>query len=296
MSGAEDCRWDAPVVLLLATCSNAHAYLCVAENDLAGHGGEDPPPIGQLSRFDIDAPNGSQNMEDPVWISASDGSGVFVSLFHSGQIVRYDITSGKPTVIATNLSCPEGVVIDWNGKAPYKGSLYVNENPIGNECKQDPAHMRPAATLTRIDMGNASQHINVTGLFSPHGLAPSADSESMYVCEWGLHQLSRVTLSTGEKTRVAPLRSPSGCAIDGAGYAYAVEQGDPGALVRIRLSDGSKTTLIDDLAGPNGVAVGDGYAYATERAKNAIRRVKVEGGQSEVFAKGLKSPFGLAMC
>ena len=145
------------------------------------------------------------------------------------------------------------------------------------------------------------RHVNVTGLFAPHGLAPSVDAEVVYVCEWGLHQLTRVNVSTGAKSRVAPLHSPSGCAIDessgsSSSYAYAVEQGDPGALVRIDLSSGAKLTLIDDLAEPNGVAVCGGYAYATERRKNAVRRVPVAGGKSEVFATGLKSPFGLSAC
>ena len=59
---------------------------------------------------------------------------------------------------------------------------------------------------------------------------------------------------------------------------------------------GKKSVVLDGLAEPNGVAVGGGYAFVTERRKNRVRRVRLSDGKDEVFASGLNSPFGLAVC
>jgi len=137
---------------------------------------------------------------------------------------------------------------------------------------------------------------SVAELSSPHGLAIEQTTGAAYVCEWGEHQLTKVDLATGAKSRVAALASPSGCAV-GGGYAFAIEQGDPdGQLVRISLSTGAKAVLAEGLAGPMGVAVGGGYVYVGERHKNRVHRAPVTGGGVEVFADGFDSPIGLAVC
>jgi len=222
--------------------------------------------------------------EDPVWVAVQDGF-AYVGLFHAGKIVQVDLGKGTTNTVATGLSCPEGVGLNTN-------YLYVVENPVGNECRQD--HRKAAAQLTRINITSGEQ-TKVAPLKSPHGM--DVDGSNAYICEWGEHQLTRVDLESGQKVRVAGLESPSGCAV-GGGYAYAIEQGDPGELVKISLSSGAKTTLINDLHGPMGVAVdvSAGVVYAGERGANQVRRVPIAGGASDVLIKSLNSNIGIAMC
>jgi sugar lactone lactonase YvrE len=170
----------------------AVADLLVAENNIApwpaGHG-EDPPPTGSLVRVDA---NGTRHLVatglvDPVWVASSaDGEQAYVGLFHSGEVVRVSLRDGIVTTVATGLSCPEGVAL---GQGDDQGSLYVVENPVGDEC-QSTFPLKQEAQLTRIDLHSATgAQTRIAGLRSstggteggPHGLAVAGGAA--FVCE-----------------------------------------------------------------------------------------------------------------
>lgn len=51
--------------------------LCVAENDVTGKGGEDPPPLGDLVRVNASGTARrivAKGLQDPVWVVASSDS------------------------------------------------------------------------------------------------------------------------------------------------------------------------------------------------------------------------------
>jgi DNA-binding beta-propeller fold protein YncE len=121
-------------------------------------------------------------------------------------------------------------------------------------------------------------------------------------CPAGAASLTRVELSSGAKTIIANLTSPSGCAV-GGDFAYVVEQGGTdGQLLSVSLKDaagapvGTKKVLLDDLAGPMGVAIDvhSGFVYVEERHKNRVRSVSLSNGKAAVFATGLNAPIGVA--
>ena len=199
------------LLLLLLPLAPARrpASLLVAENNLkpwpSGHG-EDPPPLGSLVRLDVaydGQPNGTATaasaaaaappparrvvatgLVDPVWVAGStDGRSAFVGLFHTGEIVRVSLVGDAAvTVVATNLSCPEGVAVAATAKQDQGGNeteaeaeaeagteadedvLYVVENPVGDECKAAFPTKR-SAQLTRIDLRTGAQ-TKVAGLRS----------------------------------------------------------------------------------------------------------------------------------
>jgi hypothetical protein len=86
----------AATTLLYAAPTEGSAALCVAENDLTGRGGEDPPPMGDLVRVVNGSVAGREvvgtGMQDPVWVVAcpqtpcSDVDFAYVGLFHAGQV------------------------------------------------------------------------------------------------------------------------------------------------------------------------------------------------------------------
>jgi sugar lactone lactonase YvrE len=286
--------------------------LLAVENGLkpwpSGHG-ETPPPLGSLVSLVASGPNTTAtrrviatNLVDPVWVVGAPEH-AYVGLFHPGKVVRVSLINGEVETVAEGLSCPEGVALDNQGFL-----LYVNENPVGDECKA-PFPRKKAAQLTRIDLRTGAQ-AKVAGLRSstggeeggPHGLAVGAagkglPSEFAYVCDCPSEgaALVRVALASGTKTIAANLTSPSGCAVAG-NFAFIVERGGTdGQLVSVRLADGKKDILLDNLAGPMGVATDGNYVYVEERHKNRVRRVNLSNGNTEVFATGLNSPIGLGM-
>jgi hypothetical protein len=302
--------------LIVALAGTATGDLCVAENDITGRGGEDPPPQGDLVRVNASGHGrrvvASAGLQDPVWVvSDATDTHAYVGLFHAGHVVRVELATGATQTVATGLSCPEGVGLDG------RGNLFVVENPVGDECKG--VNLTKSARLTKVDLSSGVK-TTVAPLLSPHGMdvkcgggggddeggGTSSSAEAggcfAYVCEWGAHAVTRIGLTTGKKTVVGPVKSPSGCAVDvEGGYAYAIEQGETdGQLLRLGLSGEKKPpfVLAKDLAGPMGVAVGEGYVYVAERIKNQIRRIRLSDGQgaAEVWAGGFKSPIGLAVC
>ena len=131
----------------------------------------------------------------------------------------------------------------------------------------------------------------------PHGLAIQGGAAFVCDCPADAASLTRVELSSGAKTIVANLTSPSGCAV-GGNFAYVVEQGyNDGQLLSVSLKDSTKKVLLDKLAGPMGVAVDvhAGFVYVEERHKNLIRSVRLSDGQAATFATGLNSPIGVAV-
>ena len=115
-------------------------------------------------------------------VGSADGEAAYVGLFHSGDIARISLRNGSTAIVATGLSCPEGVALDEHGV------LFVVENPVGNECRQ-PVR-KAAAQLTRIDLRTGAQ-TKVAELRSstggdeggPHGLAieDGADDRPSFV-------------------------------------------------------------------------------------------------------------------
>lgn len=295
--------------LLLALCfpatTTASRDLLVAENDLkpwpSGHG-EDPPPLGSLVQ--VNTTSGERrrvatNIMDPVWV-ASDGTYGYISKFHSGEIIAVALNNGSMLTVAEGLSCPEGVAVGEHG------TLYVVENPVGNECRQP--IRKPAAQLTKIDVRSGTQ-TKIAELRSstggdeggPHGLA--IEGQNAYVCECPADAaaLTQVNLHNGSKTQIAPLISPSGCAVGGK-YAFVVEQGRSGQLVQVELATGDKTILMDKLHGPMGVALEltrpcpkpdglCGSVYVAPRMKNEVLKYHLERGGWEVVAGSDKVPF-----
>ena len=286
--------------------------LLAVENGLkpwpSGHG-ETPPPLGSLVSLVPSGPEPNAtatrrviatNLVDPVWVVGAPEH-AYVGLFHPGKVVRVSLINGDVETVAEGLSCPEGVALDNRGGGFL---LYVNENPVGDECKA-PFPRKKAAQLTRIDLRTGAQ-AKVAGLRSstggeeggPHGLAVgSNEGDFAYVCDCPSEgaALVRVALASGTKTIAANLTSPSGCAVSG-NFAYIVEQGGTdGQLVSVRLADGKKDILLDNLAGPMGVATDGNYVYVEERHKNRVRRVNLSNGNAEVFATGLNSPIGLGI-
>lgn len=122
------------------------------------------------------------------------------------------------------------------------------------------------------------------------------DGNTAYVCECGERQVTRVDLVSGTKVRVAGMNDNSGCAV-GGGYVYAIEEGSRGELVKISVKSGETSTLISGLRGPMGVAVdvSEGFVYAGERSSNQVRRVAISGGDSEVFISSLNSNIGMTI-
>jgi hypothetical protein len=125
-----------------------------------------------------------------------------------------------------------------------------------------------------------------------------------FICECpaGAASLTQVELSSGAKTIIANLTSPSGCAV-GGDFAYVVEQGGTdGQLLSVSLKDvagapvGTKKVLLDKLAGPMGVAVDvhAGFVYVEERHKNwnSVKSMGISSGKAEAFAEGLHAVEG----
>eukprot|EP00966_Prymnesium_polylepis_P261771 6046877-Prymnesium_polylepis.1 len=74
------------------------AALCVAEN---GGTGEDPPPMGSLTRVDATSREKrliAKGLQDPVWVT-SEGGVAYVGLFHAGTIVRVDLADGTTKTV-----------------------------------------------------------------------------------------------------------------------------------------------------------------------------------------------------
>lgn len=242
-----------------------------------------------------------------------------------GDLIRVDTATGRKSMVVSNLEDPVWVAAKDN--FAYVGLFH-------------------AGSIVRIDLRTGAERIVATGLSCPEGVGVDAsgflytvenpvgnecqqeirkpagqltrinitsgeqtkvaplesphgmavDGTIAYVCESGAGQVTKVDLQTGLKERVAAMRDNSGCAVSG-GHVFAIEEGSVGQLVKISITSGAKTVLIESLSAPMGVAVdeSEGFVYAGERAKNQVQRVPIVGGNAEVFIGSLNSNIGMAI-
>ncbi len=161
-----------------------------------------------------------------------DGKTAYYVEWSIGELSKVETSSGQVTSIATGLSYPEDVEVDWAA-----GEVFVSER---------------TGAVKRIWPGEKSVVIAKPG-GAPQQLAlvKTAAKRYLYTVCFDSGLLKRVDVDSGAVTTIATgLGHPVGLVLDKAAqYAYVTEQ-DKASLTRVTLASGAKKVLYVGLISP----------------------------------------------
>ncbi|OGB95867.1 MAG: hypothetical protein A2Z31_08015 [candidate division NC10 bacterium RBG_16_65_8] len=161
-----------------------------------------------------------------------DGKTAYYVEWSIGELSKVDTATGKVTTVATGLSYPEDVEVDWAAN-----QVFVSER-TGAIKKIWPGEK----TVVVAKPGGAPQQL---------ALVKKASKRYLYTVCFDSGLLKRVDVDTGVVTTIAKgLGHPIGLALDKAAqYAYVTEQ-DKASLTRVTLASGAQKVLYVGLVSP----------------------------------------------
>jgi sugar lactone lactonase YvrE len=158
--------------------------------------------------------------------SVSDNSIYFVQ-YNSGQVSRFNLTTGSVTTIHSGLAFPEGIAM-----LPSSDVAYVTTRD-GN--------------LWKVHTTSADRAVVASGLGEPHAIVIDPSRFVAYVTDFGGGRVLRVDLggSGARTTVVSGLVNPLGLLLStDFNTAYIAE---PNRILSVNLSAGTRTTLTGGL-------------------------------------------------
>ena len=243
-------------------------------------------------------------------------------LFFSGAVARFDVESGRRTLLASGLRAPTAAKLAPDGRLLVlegatgairalpgpSGAASASNDDSGTVFAQLPpgldnlafcdssllvsSFLTGAVYSFKPWNGGTSRVLVPGGLAVPSGIALDGD-EVLLTDGIGIKRLALGSARVEVATVIDQLPPPLGLALGGEGGAY-VSAPFVGGVFRVDLHTRSVTKVAGDLEWPTSLlALPGGVLVVVETGAGRILRIE-PGGATRVLASGLTTPVGLA--